>query len=128
MARRKRDSKVLGLLQKRIAGMQSIQPDLDLGAGLSVAALTKVHHALNGALAHYNKLLSDTDAALNTVQELETKARELAERTLAGVAAKFGKDSSEYEQAGGTRRSERKKPSSTGAAKPSAKADTSQVN
>lgn len=108
--------------------MQSIQPKLDLGAGLSVASLTKMHEALNGALAHYNKLLSDTDAALNNIQDLETKARELAERTLIGIAANFGKDSSEYEQAGGTRRSERKKPSSSSAAKPSAKIDTSQVN
>lgn len=117
MARRKRDSKVLPLLQQRIAGMKSIQTNLDLGAGLSVGSLTKAHHELNDALANYNKLLSDSDAALNTVQDLETKARELAERTLIGIAAKFGKDSSEYEQAGGTRRSERKKPGTSSAAK-----------
>jgi len=128
VARRKRDSKVLGILQKRIAGMQSIRSNLDLGAGLSVAVLTQVHRALNDALAHYNKLLSDTDAALNDVQELEAKGRELAERALAGIAAMYGKDSNEYEQAGGTRRSERKRPSSTAAAKASAKPNTSQAN
>lgn len=109
MARRKRDSKVLGLLQKRIAGMTSIQPNLDLGAGVSVASLSKVHSALGDALAHYNKLLSDVDAALNTVQDLEKQGRELAERALVGIAARYGKDSTEYEQAGGTRRSERRR-------------------
>jgi len=113
VARRKRDSKVLGLLQKRIAGMQSIHPNLDLGAGLSVGALARTHQALIDALARYNKLLSDTDAALNLVQELEAAGRELAERTLGGIAAKFGKDSTEYEQAGGTRRSERRRSSSS---------------
>ena len=115
VARRKRDSKVLGLLQKRIAGMQSIRPNLDLGAGLSVGALIKAHQALNEALAQYNKLLSDTDAALNAVQELEAAGRELAERALGGIAAAYGKDSTEYEQAGGTRRSERRRSSSSAA-------------
>jgi hypothetical protein len=33
----------------------------------------------------------------------------LSERMLEGVSAKFGKDSNAYEQAGGVRKSERKK-------------------
>lgn len=110
MARRKRDSKWLAVLQNRIAGLKSIHDKLDLGGGVSVASLTKMHHALNEAVAGYNKLLSDADAALNTIGDLELQARDLAERTLTGVATKYGKDSSEYEQAGGTRKSERKKP------------------
>jgi hypothetical protein len=32
---------------------------------------------------------------------------------LAGVAAKYGKDSDEYEKAGGVRKSERKRPTRT---------------
>lgn len=109
MARRKRDSKLLPLLHNRIAGLKSIHEKLDLGGGISVASLTKTHHALSNALANYNKLLSDVDGALNEVVALELEARDLVERTLAGVATKYGKDSSEYEQAGGTRKSERKK-------------------
>lgn len=68
-----------------------------------------MHYSLNDAISHYNKLLSDTDAALNEIIAVELQARDLAERALAGVATKYGKDSSEYEQAGGTRKSERKK-------------------
>lgn len=34
----------------------------------------------------------------------------MSERMLAGVAARYGKDSSQYEQAGGVRKSERKRP------------------
>lgn len=127
MARRKRDSRVLGILHQRIAGIQSIKPDLDLGAGVSVAALSKVHQDLTDSLVSYNKLLSDADAALNAIQALETQGRELAERMLTGIATKYGKDSSEYEQAGGTRRSERKKPGTSPAAKAKGKVTEADV-
>ena len=109
MARQKRGSKLLAVLQKRIAGLKSIDENLDLGGGLGIASLTKAHRTLADALDRYNTLLSDVDAALNEVVAAEQAARDMIERTLAGVAAKFGKDSSEYEQAGGTRKSERKK-------------------
>lgn len=110
MARRKRDSKWLAVLQQRIAGMKSIDERLDLGGGISVATLTSAHSELAENLARYNQLLSEADAALNVINDLELRARDLAERALTGVATRFGKDSSEYEQVGGTRKSERKKP------------------
>ena len=40
----------------------------------------------------------------------EKALRDLNERCLSGVAAKYRKDSSEYEKAGGMRKSERKRP------------------
>ncbi len=43
------------------------------------------------------------DDAIKHLQELTTRAR-------SGVRSTFGPDSKEYEQAGGTRKSERKKP------------------
>lgn len=110
MARRKRDSKWLAVLQRRIAGMKSIDESLDLGGGISVDSLAKTHADLATNLARYNQLLSEADAALNTIGDLELQARDLAERALTGVATRYGKDSSEYEQVGGTRKSERKKP------------------
>jgi len=110
MARRKRDSKWLSILHQRIAGLKSIDNDLELDGGIGVHALTKAHEALAANLARYNQLLSEADAALNTIGDLELHARDLAERALTGVATRYGKDSSEYEQVGGTRKSERKKP------------------
>ena len=44
--------------------------------------------------------------------------RDLNERALDGVASKYGKNSNEYEQAGGTRKSERKRPVRKPKAKP----------
>jgi hypothetical protein len=46
----------------------------------------------------------------NKFQAEITKLKDWNERMLAGVATAYGKDSSEYEQAGGVRKSERKKP------------------
>lgn len=110
MARRKRDSKWLSVLHQRIAGLKSIDENLDFGGGVSVETLTRMHATLAANLARYNQLLSEADAALNTIGDLELQARDLAERALTGVATRYGKDSSEYEQVGGTRKSERKKP------------------
>jgi hypothetical protein len=42
--------------------------------------------------------------------EAAAKRRELTTRALSGIRGYFGPDSDEYEQAGGTRTSERKKP------------------
>ncbi len=39
-----------------------------------------------------------------------------SERMLAGVAAKYGRDSTEYEMAGGTKKSERRRPGAKAAA------------
>ena len=47
---------------------------------------------------------------LNDVIKTELALKDLSERMLMGVGSKFGKDSDEYEMAGGVRKSEHKKP------------------
>jgi hypothetical protein len=66
--------------------------------------------ALKSKNDQYNSDLSDLDASLNSIQGDEKALGDLSARMLAGVGSKYGKDSSEYEQAGGTRTSERKPP------------------
>ncbi|MFM8850226.1 MAG: hypothetical protein ACKOE5_07510 [Cytophagales bacterium] len=61
-------------------------------------------------LDEYNMALSEADSKQNTASEAEKKLRDMSERMLMGVASKFGKDSDEYEKAGGTRKSEKRKP------------------
>lgn len=109
MGRLKRDSKVLGTLAKRISGLSGIAPNLDLGAGVTIAAMQKGQTELQAKLDKYNALLAKADVALNDVLALEKRLGELASRALSGVAARYGKDSNEYELAGGVRMSERKK-------------------
>ena len=109
MGRKKKTSKVLGAAQKRVAGLKAIDPKLDLGAGLTVPAFQTAIDGLSGNLDSYNTLLSQADEALNQVQKSEKDVRALNDRFLAGVRSRYGADSDEYEKAGGTRTSERKK-------------------
>lgn len=49
-------------------------------------------------------------ALINDTNESGEGLRDAVTRALSGIRAVFGPDSNQYEQAGGTRRSERKKP------------------
>lgn len=111
MGRVRKTSKVLEQTQIRAANLKSISPTLDLGNGLTAAAFDTAIADLQAKLADYNQTLAAADEKANALAASEKAARDLSERMLAGVAAHFGKNSSEYEQAGGIRKSERKTPS-----------------
>jgi hypothetical protein len=109
MSKKKRESKVLARAEKRLVGLKSIDEALNLGDGISVKTLSQAVAELSAANGAYNRLLADADAALIHVRRLEAGARELLERSLALVAGKYGRDSTQYAQAGGKRRSDRKR-------------------
>jgi len=110
MARSKSSSVIVETAQARLAGLSSIDPALDLGSGLTVAAYREAIQDVRAKLNAYNSLLSKVDDANNALRAAEKELRSLSERMLAGVAARYGKDSSQYEMAGGTRKSEIKRP------------------
>jgi hypothetical protein len=110
MSRLKRSSKELEKAQKRATNLTSIDSQLDLGSGLTLTAYQNEIAALQAKLDKYNNLLSEIDALNNDVTAGEKQLAALSERMLEGVGVKFGKDSNEYEKAGGVRKSERKKP------------------
>lgn len=111
MARPKRtSSRIVVRAQQRAAGLASISPTLDLGGDLTLAAFTSQIAATQARQEAYNAALSAVDAAYNDLLAAERDLAALTERMLAGVAARYGKDSNEYEMAGGTRKSERKRP------------------
>jgi len=109
MARTKRTSAVSEAAKLRLAGLQSIDPLLDLGGGLTVASFKADIEDVDGELNTYNTMLSDVDQVSNRLDTKEDKLNDKSTRMLAAVGAHFGKDSDEYEKAGGTRTSERKK-------------------
>jgi len=109
MARRKRSSKVLEKADRRIASLRSINPDLNLGNGLTVDVYTTLITDMRGRLAAYNTVLSTVDKAYNDLLTTEQKLGDYSELLLLGVATKFGKDSDEYEMAGGVKKSDRKR-------------------
>lgn len=109
MGRRKKGSPVYDKAVKRMAAIQSIDPNFDLGNGLSFREYQSLVNELRDALDHYNTILSTADEKLNLVNKLEEIVANMNERMLVGVAAKYGKDSSEYEQAGGRKKSDIKR-------------------
>lgn len=110
MPRKKRSSPVLDRGERRAAALKSVSPSLDLGEGLTLENYTLQLELLRSQLTTYNESLSFVDRALSTVRDTEKEIRDLSERMLIAVAAKYGKNSYEYEMAGGIRKSERKRP------------------
>ena len=114
MARMKRTSPAADKAVTRAAALASISPTLDLGNGLTLAAYNAAIAAINapntGKLAVYNATLSSLDAQLSDLEAAEKALNTMSDSMLAGTGVKFGKDSDQYEQAGGVRTSARKKP------------------
>lgn len=110
MARQKRSSRILNKAQRRAASIQSIDTALNLGTGLTVQTYSKHIADLQAKVNSYNKSLSDVDALQNEISEAEQFLRDYSEQMLLGVAVKFGKNSAEYEKAGGIKKRDRKRP------------------
>jgi len=109
MARAKRTSSVLETARQRMAGLKSITPPPVFADGLTLAEYETDIKNLSDKLEDYNEKLSALDQLLNDLEADEAALREKNARILSATKAQFGPDSSEYEQAGGTRSSDRKR-------------------
>ncbi len=110
MARQKRSSRVLDKAQRRLSGVRSINETLELTQKLTTQNYSEYVNSLNSKLNAYNQALSEIDALQIEVNEAEDFLAEYSEQMLMGIAAEFGKDSIEYEKAGGVRKRDRKRP------------------
>jgi len=111
MGYNKRESSPVAKATKaRITGLKSIKPAPQLSEGLAPTDGDKLLADHATATEAYNAILLQADDALNALKTHEKKMTDWNKRTLAGVGSIYGDDSSQYELAGGTRRSERKKP------------------
>jgi hypothetical protein len=106
---KKKRSSSLDRALVRYGSISSINPALDFGDGLTIDAFDALIAETTQALVAYNKLLSDLDHASNTLKELEKSLSGMTSRMLSGVATRYGKESIEYEMAGGTRPNGRRK-------------------
>ncbi|MGR0480150.1 MAG: hypothetical protein ACTFAL_01760 [Candidatus Electronema sp. V4] len=109
MAYRRKTSNILNAAQTRAANLKAIDPNLDLGNELTVADYENRIAAAQNVLDSYNVQLAKADALGNDFKAVEKELRALSTRMLAGAGVKYGKDSNEYEMAGGTRSSEIKR-------------------
>lgn len=110
MARAKKTSKIVEDASVRLASIKSIGTNLDLGNGITSVVYEELINETSKVLEEYNTALSLVDEKQNLYRSVEKQLKNLHERVLLSVAAKYGKDSNEYEKAGGVKKSERKKP------------------
>ncbi|TFI51520.1 hypothetical protein BLD44_025600 [Mastigocladus laminosus UU774] len=108
MAQRKRNSVALTKAERRVAGLQAIDPNLDLGNRLSIITYKSMINELREKLAAYNQARVMMEMAKNALKEAEVVLNSYSEHMLLGVACRYGKDSHQYEMAGGKRRSKRR--------------------
>ncbi|MCP9747574.1 hypothetical protein [Lacihabitans sp. CS3-21] len=109
MSYRKKASVAMAQAVQRISGLKSIATDLDLGNGLTVVEFQTAIDDVEAVLNTYNTHLSVADELKNNLESKEKALRDFSERILTGVAAKFGKDSNQYQMAGGTKKSQIKR-------------------
>ena len=105
----KKTSKTIEDAKTRLASLKSIDTNLDLGNEITVTVFEGKLKKVTDSLESYNTALSIVDEKRNTFENDERDLSDMYERVLLGVGAKFGKDSIQYEKAGGTRKSERRK-------------------
>jgi hypothetical protein len=101
---------VLETARQRLAGLKSITPPPDFGNDLTLAGYETDIKQASDKLDDYNERLSSLDQLQNDFEQDEAALRVKNTRILSATEARYGPDSSEYEQAGGTRRSDRKRP------------------
>jgi hypothetical protein len=109
MARLKRNSATLDAARRRLAGLKSITPPPNFGTGLQVADYEQGINDLSAKIDRYNGMNATLDGLKNEIEADERNLRTTSTRILAAAQAQYGPDSSEYEQLGGTRLSERKR-------------------
>jgi hypothetical protein len=118
MARLRRGSTVLDAARQRLAGLKSITPAPDFGTNLTLAGYEQEIDNFSRDLDAYNQQLAALDDQKNVLETTEKNLNDKNRRMLSATEAQYGSNSTEYEQAGGTRTDERKrttrKPPGTG--------------
>ncbi|MCC5606610.1 hypothetical protein LC612_07360 [Nostoc sp. CHAB 5834] len=107
MPRQKRTYRVLEKAELRMAGLKAIDPSMDFGDARNLQNITQIIQQYRSKIEAYNTTLAVIDSYKNEMKELETTLSDLTEKMLLGVAFKYGKDSHEYQMAGGVRKSDR---------------------
>ncbi|MEH1839708.1 MAG: hypothetical protein V7L20_13270 [Nostoc sp.] len=107
MSRKKRISRVLEKVELRASGMKSIVPSIKFEQDYTLEKLIDSIEQLRNKLDVHNSALAIVDSSLTEVEEMEKNLSQLSEKMLMVVAIKYGKDSAEYEMAGGVRNSDR---------------------
>ncbi len=105
MSRKQRISLDLERAELRAAGLKAIDPALNLDERFTLNDYVQTINQLRTKIDAHISALAAISSSQTEIEALE-KTLEMTERMLIGFALKFGKDSREYEMAGGVRKSE----------------------
>ena len=94
---------------RRAAGINSIDPNLDLSNGLTLSAFSTLIETMRTKENAYNSALSNLDKLYHEMLQTERELGDMAEHMLLGVATRYGKSSVEYGMAGGVPKNQRRK-------------------
>jgi len=108
--RRKQETEEMRELRQKIAGMRSVDANFDAGNGVTLVEAERVLEEAESALGGYNQVIATCDEKDNVFKDKNKSVRAFNKKVLPATGLKYGTDSSQYEQMGGTRESERKKP------------------
>lgn len=101
---RKKRSKVLETAKARISSIKSIAENLDLGNGMTFPAYVELTERCNKSLDSYNTMVASADGLKSVFEDEEAQLADVNQRWLSGIGAIYGKNSNEYVQAGGTKK------------------------
>jgi hypothetical protein len=94
---------------RRAASINSIDPNLDLGNGLTLSAFSTLIETMRTRENAYNSALSSLDKLYREMLQTEDELGDMTEHMLMAVATRYGKSSVEYGMAGGVPKNQRRK-------------------
>ncbi len=107
MTRRKRSSRILEKAEFRVAGLKAIDPNINFDDTCNLQNLNQLIDNFHNMLDDYNAAIAMIDSSRKKLDEMEKTLSQVSDKMLMGVGFKYGKNSNEYELAGGVRDSER---------------------
>ncbi|MGI2904697.1 hypothetical protein [Tolypothrix sp. VBCCA 56010] len=107
MSRRKRSSRILEKAEFRVAGLKAIDPNIKFDDTCNLQNLTQLIENFHNMLEDYNAAIAMIDSSKKKLDEMEKTLSQVSDKMLMGVGFKYGKNSNEYELAGGVRDSDR---------------------
>ncbi|MEH1833133.1 MAG: hypothetical protein V7L29_13905 [Nostoc sp.] len=107
MPRTKRSSRILEKAEFRVAGLKAIDPNINFDDTYSLQNLTQLIEKFHNMLDDYNAAIAMIDSSRKKLDEMEKTLSQVSDKMLVGVGFKYGKNSDEYELAGGVRDSDR---------------------
>jgi hypothetical protein len=105
--RKKKYSRSLEQAEIRASGLAAIDPNMDFGDERSLSNLVSLCDQLRDKFTEHNTALTQVDTLRTEIKDIEKTISRISSKMLVAVAFKYGKDSTEYQMAGGVRSQDR---------------------